>query len=335
MSNVNLGLIESIATSLFNKRIRSVIVPYDVSPKQVTVLYLGLGFLALYFSDVHLPQAIQDQAVLAQVQAVKGGAEIILTAGLIYVLTRRSRRAIYRQNERLDAMIAERSILYRVFRHNLRNDINIVMGMSELIHEHSTDTEITQRANAIYDRGKRISKYQNYTSQIEELLDPSLTFTPIALKEMLTDRPLIQTLRDDNPDVSLSLRIPENMTVIAIPQLPSVIDELVENAITHNDNPEPQVSVTVSRTNGMIDICIADNGSGIPEHEQEPIASMEEQQLTHSSGLGLWQAKLACTISGGDLVFPDQSNGGRVILRLPGLTHRNLWWKTRNLVSKN
>lgn len=71
-------------------------------------------------------------------QAIKGTVEVLLTAGLIFALTSRSRRKLRMNTDRLEQLQAERSVLHRVFRHNLRQDLNLIQGYSREI-ESATD----------------------------------------------------------------------------------------------------------------------------------------------------------------------------------------------------
>lgn len=118
MANSTLSPRETFLARVFNTRLRQTLAPVDLTPLQITTMYGLFGFSALYVSDVMLPQRIEDPAFLAQLQALEGGGEIVLTAGLIYVLTRQSRGAITRRTDRLEALEAERNVLHRVFRHN-------------------------------------------------------------------------------------------------------------------------------------------------------------------------------------------------------------------------
>jgi hypothetical protein len=60
-------------------------------PIERAILYMAFGFSALYFSDRLLVQWIPDQAILREVQMVKGGLEVVLTAVFIVFVTYRSR----------------------------------------------------------------------------------------------------------------------------------------------------------------------------------------------------------------------------------------------------
>lgn len=334
MTQTNLTFREATLARLLNSRLRSVITPTDLTPVQITVIYLFLGFLALFFSDVYLPRSIQNPALLAQLQALKGGVEIVLTAGVILVLTTRSRWAIQNQNERLESLLAERNVLHRVFRHNLRQDMNVIHGYSDLIQSDLPDDAILENCKKIMARVDKIEQYQEKLVAIERVLEPPTTPRRMDLSTLVRDHAYLGELQDSD-DVSMSLDLPENAPVIAIPYIQSAFHEVLENAVVHNNAEEPKILVTIQENSGgLIDLIVTDNGPGIPEYERVAIEGMQEEDLVHSSGLGLWIAKLACTVSGGDFEVTEQVKGGsEVVLKLPESYERILRRRIQGILS--
>lgn len=316
-----------------NRRLRSVVPPVDVTPLEVTVIYAFLGFLALYFSDVFLPQAIDDAGFLRQVQALKGGAEVVLTAGLIFLLTKRSRLAINRQYERLDTLQAERSVLHRLFRHNLRQDVNLIDGYNELVRERVTGEETEEYCSTIDTTTGRIARYVENARLIEGVLDPALELRDLDLSTVVRENALLLEARQSGR-ASVTIDVPEAAPVVGHQFVDDAFHEVIENALVHNDADRPTIDVTVSAVSrDLVELVVADNGPGIPRDERAALAAMEEGQLTHSSGLGLWFAKLACTVAGGELELRDRADGGaEVAMQLPRASHRSVRRRLRELL---
>lgn len=114
-------------------------------------------------------------------------------------------------------------------------------------------------------------------------------------------------------------------TITADERLDVALGELIENAVVHNDQPEPTVTVTVdpeTQSDGeWVDIVVADDGPGIPTHEQVMIESGRETPLEHGSGLALWIVYWTASLFGGEIMIEDRSpRGARVTLRLPQAT---------------
>lgn len=298
--------------------IRSVLQTFDLTPGVVTVIYAVLGFLALYFSDVYLPQAIQDPEVLRQEQMLKGGVEVVLTAGLIFVLTRRSRLALQRHKERLETLQAERSVLHRVFRHNLRQELNLVDGHSKLIRSTDDRAHRSSHCTVIEGAAGRMEAYVEKARRFEKLLQPNTAYQSIDLAAMVANDAYVAELRDRD-DVDLTVRLPEAAAAVGHPHLKSAFHEVLENAVEHNDAERTTIEISVTTgPRGTVELSVIDNGPGIPDIERRAIESMEDLPLTHSGGLGLWFAKLGCAVTGGDLVIrtPD-AGGSEVVLQLP------------------
>jgi signal transduction histidine kinase len=295
MSHSTLHPIESTLARLLNTRLRSALAPTDLTPAQITLIYAILGFGALYLSDVFLPQAITDPAALAQVQALKGGAEVVLTAGLIFLLTVRGRQAIEQRNDQLESLHAERDVLHRVFRHNLRHDVNIIMGYSDLIRQGTTDEELLEHCETVLNRLSRIERYQDKIIKFEHILEPRRTLQRMDLTEMARSNAVVQELQA-SADVSFSMDLPDESPVIASPSIRTAFQEIVENAVEHNTSEDPSVRVRIEENSDeLVDLVVEDNGPGIPDYERLAVEGMQEEDLTHSSGLGLWLATLACT----------------------------------------
>lgn len=318
MSRAALNPAEAALARLLNRRLRDVISPAELSPAQITGIYTVFGFGALYLSDVYLPQVIQNSAQVAQLQALKGGAEVLLTAGVILILTTRSRQAINAQNDRLDELRAERNLLHRVFRHNLRQDINVIKGYSDLIRQHTDEAELHGYCEQVIDRVARMERYQSKIVDIERLLEPPTTLERIDLAERITANPYLRTVQDSDA-IDVTTDLPETAPVVTTPLIESAFEEVLENAVEHNTADDPVVRISIEEnSNGLVDLVVEDNGPGISEYERLSIETMQEEDLTHSSGLGLWLAKLTCSISGGRFDIPEQfEGGGKVVMELP------------------
>jgi sensor histidine kinase regulating citrate/malate metabolism len=62
-----------------------------------------------------------------------------------------------------------------------------------------------------------------------------------------------------------------------------------------------------------LSIAVADNGPGIPDHEQQVLEAGEESALEHGSGLGLWAVHWGVTRMGGDLAFAENDPRGSIV----------------------
>ena len=122
---------------------------------------------------------------------------------------------------------------------------------------------------------------------------------------------IIARLRDTYPEVEFDFDSPDEVWVLAVPQVDSALENLLDNAARYNTAPDPRVEVSITATDEHARVVIADNGPGIDEAELDAIAAGQETQLEHSSGFELWLAYWVADTSGGDISF--EVNGGTTV----------------------
>lgn len=202
------------------------------------------------------------------------------------------------------------TVVNRVLRHDIRNDMNLVLALAdELQHTYPDDAvvdRITQKGNDILDLSER-------ARQLEQLLRSDADQRTVVDVSGVVARK-VDAVAQAYPAAELTLERPAYADVYANDLIDSAIGNLIENAIEHNDRPEPRVDVTVSPDDGEgVTVEIADDGPGMPPRERQVIETGTETALDHSSGLGLWLAYWIVTESGGEIGFSQNEPRGTVI----------------------
>lgn len=290
----------------------------ELTATRVTLIYAVFGMVALFLSDVLFVQYFSEP-LLSQVQALKGGVEVVLTAGLIFVLTRRSRRQLQTANERVERQRDELRLLHRVFRHNLRNHLNVIQGNADLISAESTGTPIDERCQRIIETCEQILAYTEKARRIRDVTGGDGGRRTVDLAGT------IQGILDEHPrvhgDVEVTTAIPAGIEVRANPMLEEALRELVTNAIKHNDAEPPSVSIDLVPDAGssrMATVRIRDDGPGVPDTEIESLHRDRETQLLHSTGMGLWFVDWVVSHSSGELeIESEPGRGTDVYIHLP------------------
>lgn len=206
-------------------------------------------------------------------------------------------------------------VMDRVLRHNLENEMNVVLGYASIIRRQATNG-IRAEVDHIIDSGQRLLDVTDKQREIVELLskDPdTTTLDAIALIEECADQ-----VAREYPDFDPVLDIPNvSVEIRAIPQLRQAVHELMENAVVHTDDPEPMVSIGATPSGEHAQIRIADRGPGIPEVERAVLLGEGEQgPLYHGSGMGLWLVNWIVTYSSGSINY-SEDNGGIVDVLVP------------------
>ncbi|WP_276239474.1 PAS domain S-box protein [Halobaculum marinum] len=217
-------------------------------------------------------------------------------------------------------------ILNRVLRHNLRNDLNVVMGLGELLAEDLDDPALASAAGVLATKARKATTLSEKAKRIEQVLGARGGTTERVELGWHLRRALDQQ-RDRFPDAEISVEMPATVPVEVNQDVDvgRALVELAENALEHNDSAEVALHVEVTAPDDPTDqtvIRFSDNGPGIPDTEWAVITGDQEiSQLTHASGLGLWLTRWLVDAHNGTLSRVEtESDGAVVVLELPTAT---------------
>jgi signal transduction histidine kinase len=101
--------------------------------------------------------------------------------------------------------------------------------------------------------------------------------------------------------------------VNASPHLQIAVENLLENAVVHNDSERPRATVRIDDSDGL-QLIVSDDGTGIPAQEITVLEERSESALEHGSGLGLWLVKWIANRSNATLEFETDAEGTDVII---------------------
>ena len=285
--------------------------------------------------DLHPPDvaaAIQrnDRAVIERGEAVEAEERLLVgTEERVFLTTK---VPVYDTGNRSDpdnpvgvfgvaADITERlleqqrlSVLNRMLRHNIRNDLNIIMGYVETVRGLHADEPTDEALRTIHERCQQLLRESRKVHEFQQLLDRdrrdhrSLGSVVRALREEAAQFPGrgFEVVRDSAG----------NVTVLDIVEVALV--ELVENAFVHGGD-EDSVRVTVERpTASQVAFSVTDAGPGLPEMERRVLDGEVEEPLNHSQGFGLWMAYWLVQIAGGSICLErDERPGTTIRVQVP------------------
>ncbi|QSG02040.1 histidine kinase N-terminal 7TM domain-containing protein [Natranaeroarchaeum sulfidigenes] len=211
------------------------------------------------------------------------------------------------------------TVLNRLLRHNLRNELSLVEGHVTQLAEIEDSEQRQQRVDEIEAVIEGIVDLSQQAHAVERHLSVAdRAIERVAIGD-LVDRIVERTARN-YPSAEIVSDVPPDLAVSTYPhQLEVVLENLVENGLQHNDSSERRLGITATRDSDGVAIVIADDGPGIPDHEIEAIESGESSQLYHGSGLGLWLVSWVVAVLGGDLDFEVTDSGTTVHVWVPNL----------------
>jgi PAS domain S-box-containing protein len=211
--------------------------------------------------------------------------------------------------------------LDRVLRHNLRNELTLIKGHAEMIRSADGPTA-AESADAIVTTAERLLESAEKGREISELLASPSPPESTDIVAVLTR--IVAELRGEYPHAEITAEFPASASVEAADRIEEALAELIENAIVHNDSPSPSVHVRVDAEReddaDTVTVSVVDDGPGIPEMERAVLTDvqLEEDDLFHSSGLGLWFVYWTVQRSRGRLgVEENEPEGSRVVVELP------------------
>jgi len=213
----------------------------------------------------------------------------------------------------------ELAALNRIVRHDIRNDMSIVLGWAELLSEH-VDDEGEDSLRRILNAGEHIVELteiaRDYARTVTESDDVDVEAVPLRprLKQELARR------RDSFPGAEFVLEgeIPD-VDVAGNEMLTSVFKNLLNNAVQHNDSATPRVELSCEDRGDHVIVRVADNGPGVPDDRKEEIFEKGEKGIESSgAGIGLYLVRTLVDQYGGDVWVEDGPTGGAVfVVRLP------------------
>jgi signal transduction histidine kinase len=252
------------------------------------------------------------------VDAVERGAqEYLVKDDLTPRLLRQTlRNAIQRelQQRELQQRNAELALLNQVVRHDIRNDVAVILSWGETLDTHVDETGETY-LNRIVDAGEHITDITetvgDFLSVLEDGTDPELQ--AIDLEFVLLNE--VEKARSAHEKASITLTGDHvgGLRVAATELLSSVFRNLLKNAVTHNDKSEPEVAVQVEENDDVVTIRVADNGPGIPDSQKQEIFGRGEMGLESSgSGIGLYLVDTLVEMYSGSVELTDNDPDGSV-----------------------
>lgn len=207
-------------------------------------------------------------------------------------------------------------VMDNLLRHNLRNDMNVIIGHAELTRKHADGT-VEEWMETILETGWKLLETAEKEREIVDVLVNISAVEPIDLVAVLQDvvTDIERTVAEPG---TVTAESPPSVKAMALPSIGRAVRELLENAIRHaRDEPDIRVELRVNEEYVVVEIL--DNASPIPKNEFEPLfGNSGPSDIYHGTGLGLWLVHWIVDLSEGTLDFeyvPDRGNC--VTIRLP------------------
>lgn len=212
-------------------------------------------------------------------------------------------------------------VLNRLFRHNLRNDGNVIQGHADMLYDELSDSKLQKSAAIIRTTITGMLGLSRKVRRIQDVLDREYV-SPVPFSDMLEKHR--ERLCETYPDATIRAETP-SQDVIVGQRLGPALHEAIENGIKHSDEAEPTVTVRgeLGENDEQFAITVADRGPGIPSRERDVIREGEESPLEHGSGVGLWFIQWVLSSLGGELTIRDNTPRGATLSMIVPIVAEN------------
>ena len=203
-------------------------------------------------------------------------------------------------------------VMARVLRHNLRNQMNVIVGHAERLQAaDQPDTEavgerIVAACTDLLETSNRIQDFRGLIAGDDR---PSETYDLVAHLTAVAER-----FRQTHPEATVTLDLLETATATGHPLLPTALSELF--AVPTGGEGVVEFTVAVRPDGNRWVLELRDDGGTIPASDLTAIERAAETPTDHPQGIELWLVRWATLYSGGEVVVTRGATP-RVELRIP------------------
>lgn len=242
--------------------------------------------------------------------------ELLLAAGggglaglLIGISTLRETVESEEARNQRDALLFVNELL----RHNVLNGMQVILANTERLEGHVNDPQSEalldanqERADAIVDLVENVRALVRSVSNEIDLMD-------VDLGQVLDEE--VESLRRAHPEATVELDRPEAVSVRADELLTAVFENVLANAVDHNDAATPAVSVSVETDDEHVTVRVADEGPGIDDELKGAYFDAGEQSPESvGQGLGLYLVDVLMERYDGTVHLEDNEPRGAVVV---------------------
>ncbi|PCR90587.1 sensor histidine kinase [Natrinema ejinorense] len=240
-----------------------------------------------------------------------------IETGRLVTITDVTDRETYRKQ--LEQKTEQLEALNRVVRHDIRNDMAVVLGWAETLRDHVDEDGEAALEHVLQSSSHVVELTDTARVFVESLTgDSTVKLKPVNLRSTIEAE--LTTVQETHFDAHFEIvsGFPQ-VTVQANEMLSSVFRNLLGNAVRHNDKAVPEITVTGCLNGNSVQIRVADNGPGIPDEQKEHIFGKGEKGVdSPGSGIGLYLVYTLMDQFDGDVWVEDNEPTGSVfVVKLP------------------
>ena len=219
-----------------------------------------------------------------------------------------ARQEVERRRQRL-------SVLNRVLRHDVRNDLNVTRGLLNLVREAEyLDRTDRERIDTAIDHVEDVFETANRARYIQQTVEHS-TVRPMRLDWVLTRA--VDRITSAYPDATLTVDGDDDVVVVADTNLDIAFAELFRYAVRTWNDDQPAMSLTITSSPERVQVAFDYPGLPVPANDRRVLEDGGvETPLNHCNGLALWLVKWIVENGRGRIDLPaDEGQPIRIDLK--------------------
>ena len=229
-------------------------------------------------------------------------------------------RQLRESRELLETRSEQLQFFNSALRHDLLNGLMVVQGHVDRL-EDDVDGAAADRVATIDEWTEDLATMAKEVRSVTKTVagEDGGELEPVDLDAVLAEK--AAKFRQGHDALSVTVETGELPPVRADNLLASVVENLLRNAVDHNDSETPAIDITATADTETVTVRIADNGPGVDDEMKETI--FEEAVTSETSGsigFGLYFVQVMVDRYGGDVWFEDREDGSRgavAVLELP------------------
>jgi PAS domain S-box-containing protein len=179
--------------------------------------------------------------------------------------------------------------LNHMLRHNVLNAMQVVLANLDTLQsdlDETTDRSESADVDAIQRRSEDVVSLVNRVKRFSDAMCRDRVMECISLTTVLRDA--TETVQETHPHATIIADIPDSVSVLADPLLSDVFENLLDNAVIHNDTDTPEVDVSVD-VDETVRVQVTDDGPGVSDDVKQFVFSRGHSgHQTTGAGFGLY-----------------------------------------------